>query len=67
MKDAMRLAQSLQQQAIEEMGFFDCFSRCPKAPSEAVEMPDSKADSGRQKSAILHPDSSVNGRVLRTC
>jgi hypothetical protein len=46
MKDALRLAQSLHQQTIEEIGIFDCFSRCPKARFEAFEKRDSKAVSG---------------------
>jgi hypothetical protein len=44
MKGAMRLAQSLYQQAIEEIGFFDSFSSCPKADSEPRQKRDSRAD-----------------------
>jgi hypothetical protein len=33
MKGAMRLAQSLSQQAIEEIGIFACFSSRPEADS----------------------------------
>jgi hypothetical protein len=67
MKDAMRLAQSLHQQSIEEIGLFYCFSRCSKARSEGFEKRDSRADFACQKCGFLHLVLTVNGSGARTC
>jgi len=45
MKGALRLAQSLSRQVIEQMGFFDGFSSRAKADSAASQKRDDKADS----------------------
>jgi hypothetical protein len=44
MKGAMRLAQSLYQQAIEYVGFFEGFSRRPGTDSGASQKRDSQVD-----------------------
>src|SRR5277367_6043252 len=43
MKDALRLAQSLHQQTIEEIGLFECLSRCAKARFGGLKKRDSRA------------------------
>jgi hypothetical protein len=43
MKGAVRLAQSLYQQVIDKMGFFDGFSRRLNADSEGLQKRDSQA------------------------
>jgi hypothetical protein len=55
MKGAMRLAQSLYRQVIEDMGFFGRFSRWRRADSAAPQKRDSKADSWRRKSGFRRP------------
>jgi len=61
MKGAMRLAQSLYQQAIEKMGFFESFSRRPEADSAAPQKRDSAADSGSSQTGFCEPPAALTG------
>jgi hypothetical protein len=55
MKGAMRLAQSISQQAIEEMGIFACISRRPEAHSTLPQKRDSEVDFSSAKGAPSAP------------
>jgi hypothetical protein len=67
MKEALRLAQSLSSQVIEDIDVFAAFSSPPTADSSSLKKRDSTADSKAGKGRFRGAVFVSNCRALETC